>query len=156
MQIKTIYFQVNLAAQTISNSIADALEFLMNDMKHPDFQHAAGTIEFIRIFDKAFDLCNSRNPWARGSKAPLREKNAEYWMFILNEAMEYTKTLKTEQGKYLYLTNNKTPFKGFCITITSLMGLFQDYVKEKNSPLQFLLTYKFSQDHIELFFCCVR
>ncbi|XP_074040030.1 uncharacterized protein [Leptinotarsa decemlineata] len=36
------------------------------------------------------------------------------------------------------------------------MGLFEDYVKKKNSPLQYLLTYEFSQDHIELFFCCVR
>ncbi|KAG5895480.1 hypothetical protein JTB14_011178 [Gonioctena quinquepunctata] len=67
--------KVNLAAQTISNSIADAMEFLMKDIQHPDFADAEGTIEFIRVFDRAFDICNSRSPIGTGSKAPLRERN---------------------------------------------------------------------------------
>lgn len=121
-----------------------------------DFKDADGTIDFLRTFDKAFDLCNSRNPWGRMCKAPLREVNSEYWMYIFTEAMHYTKTLKTQQGRLMYETKKKTPFIGFYITLMSLRGMFEDHVLKKNSPLKYILSYKFSQDHIELFFSCVR
>lgn len=50
---------VPVAVQVLSSSIADALEFLQSYDK--DFKNATAIIEFIRIFDRLFDLMNSRN-----------------------------------------------------------------------------------------------
>ena len=61
---------VKVAAQTLSSSVADALEFLML-AGHPNFTDASGTIRFIRIIDRLFDLMNSRSPFSKGYKKPL-------------------------------------------------------------------------------------
>lgn len=72
-------FQVNLAAQTLSNSIAEALLFLCNDLKHPDFQGFEAIVQFIKIVASLFDILNSRIPQAKGMKAPLRVTNELNW-----------------------------------------------------------------------------
>ena len=50
----------------------------------------------------------------------------------------------------------KTGFIGFLVGIKSVQGMFHDLVESPNPPLRYLLTYKFSQDHLELFFGAVR
>ena len=47
--------KVKVAAQTLSSSVADALEFLLH-FGHPLFSDAEVTIEFIRVIDKMFDI----------------------------------------------------------------------------------------------------
>ena len=59
-----------VAAQTLSSSVADAIEYLMTS-GHPKFADAEGTIRFICIIDKLFDQFNSRNPFGKGFKKPL-------------------------------------------------------------------------------------
>lgn len=56
--------KVRLAVQTLSSSVADALDFCEYKLKLPQFQGAHATAEFIRIFDRLFDILNSRNPLA--------------------------------------------------------------------------------------------
>lgn len=140
----------------ISRSVADALQMLKEDFQHPDFLAAGPTIQFLKLYDALFDIMNSRNPFGKGTKAPLRKENEEYWRRLLEEAREYTKTLKNKYGRYLHGTKNKTPFLGFLININSYIGIYEDYVKADNGPLKYILTYKTSQDHLELFFLCVR
>ncbi len=53
---------VRLAAQTLSSFVADAIEFLDVVMKNPKFQDSNGTVKFIRMIDRLFDMLNSRNP----------------------------------------------------------------------------------------------
>lgn len=72
---------VKLAVQTLSSSVADALEYLLK-MKHPDFQGCEATIKFIRILDQLFDILNTRNLFGKGFKEPLKIKNI--WMIHLN------------------------------------------------------------------------
>lgn len=51
----------------------------------------------------------------------------------------------------------KTGVVGFIATATSMMGVFDDLVKAADPPLDtYILTYNFSQDHLELFFSTVR
>lgn len=38
----------------------------------------------------------------------------------------------------------------------SVLAIFDAYVKPENSQLKYLLTYKLSQDHLELFFCAIK
>ena len=53
--------------------------------------------------------------------------------------------------------HHKTSFIGFVACIMSVKNLYTTYVQAANSPLmKYLLTYKLSQDHIELFFGAIR
>lgn len=69
--------KVYLAAQTLSSSVADAIEFCNKQLQLPEFQNSEGTVQFIRVIDRVFDFLNSRNPLARGYKAPLRPGDDE-------------------------------------------------------------------------------
>ena len=53
-------------------------------------------------------------------------------------------------------TRRKTGFVGFLAAIKSTKQLFHELVGKENAPLEYLLTYKLSQDHLELFFAAVR
>ncbi len=74
--------KVNLAAQTLSSSVADAIEYCTNTLKLPQFQGSEATVQFIRTFDHLFDVLNSHNPCAKGYKAALRKSNKETWEAI--------------------------------------------------------------------------
>jgi pyruvate carboxylase len=62
---------VRLAAQTLSSSVANAIDFLDKSARLPNFSESNGTVKFIRTIDRLFDMLNSRNPLAKGFKAPL-------------------------------------------------------------------------------------
>lgn len=49
----------------------------------------------------------------------------------------------------------KTAFIGFLANIKSIRNIFDNYVAPENA-LKYILTYKMSQDHLELFFCAIR
>lgn len=148
-------FQVNLAAQTLSASVADAIEFLAEDLMLEEFKGAQATIKFIRMFDRLFDLLNSRNPFGRGMKTPMRSDNEQYWKPFLDNAVHYIMHLTNTSGTLLCKTSRKVPFLGFAISSLSLSQIYKDQVLEDRN-LNYILTYKFSQDHLELFFCSVR
>ena len=67
--------KVNLAAQALSSSVADALEYCEGKLKLPQFQGCGPTVQFIRVFDCLFDVLFSRNALARNFKAPIRKSN---------------------------------------------------------------------------------
>ena len=58
---------VSLAAQTLSSSVAAAIDFLRKDSQVENFAGSEATTDFIRKVDLAFDLLNSRNPLAKGT-----------------------------------------------------------------------------------------
>lgn len=148
--------KVNLAAQVFSSSVADALEYCNKKLKMVQFQGCEATVEFLRYVDSAFDVLNSRNPLGKGFKAPMRKTNQERWQKILQEARKFLLGLQSQLGKPMYLGQRKTGFVGFVASIDSCMKLFSVLVDAPNSPMSYLLTYKFSQDHLELFFAAVR
>ena len=148
--------KVNLAAQALSSSVADALEYCEGKLKLPQFQGCGPTVQFIRVFDRLFDVLNSRNPLARNFKAPIRKSNYPYTKTFLDETREYIRNLKCSDGKPILTSKRKTGFLGFLICIDAVSGLAQDLVLAENPVLKYLLTYKMSQDHLELFFSAVR
>ena len=64
--------KVSLGAQTLRSSVADAIKFLDNGVKLQQFKGSESTVEVIRLFDRLFDILNSRSPVAKGFKEPLR------------------------------------------------------------------------------------
>ena len=103
-----------------------------------------------------FDILNSRYPCAKGYKAALRRSNKETWDAFFEKAYSYIMALRDTDGNFMYSTRKKTGFIGFLVAIKSMKHIFFDLVEKKNAPMKFVLTYKFSQDHLELFFGAIR
>ncbi|KAL3240171.1 hypothetical protein MRX96_021727 [Rhipicephalus microplus] len=77
-------------------------------------------------------------------------------MNFFEEAKEYIRGLTDGSGVPIFRTPRRTPFLGFLVTIESVIGLASALLLSDNAPLRYFLTYKLSQDHIELFFAAVR
>ena len=52
--------KVNLAAQTLSSSVADAIEYYNKKLNMENFKGSEATVTFIRTFDHLFDILNSK------------------------------------------------------------------------------------------------
>lgn len=134
--------------------MADAIDFCRQQLNLEEFKDSEATSKFIRVIDRLFDIFNSRNPFSGGFKAPFKSSN-ESWIkdfFIFAES--YLSNLSDLQGRKLVYSPRKTAFLGFIMNIHSFVHLFDTLVKPEK--LKYLLTYKFSQDHLELFFCALR
>ena len=153
MQWQKQKMKVNLAAQTLSASVADAIEFCRINLKLNQFLNSEATVRFLRVIDRLFDLLNSRNPLAKGFKSPMRPSNECTWRPFLLEAKTYLTKLTDDKGRPMYCTKRRTAFIGLLCTIDSAVAVYDTYVGQPTSPLKYLLTYKLSQDHLELFFC---
>ena len=70
---------VRLVAQTLSSSVANAIEFLDSSVKLPELCDSKGTVKFIRVIDQLFDMLNSRNPLGKGFKTPLKLQTKDIW-----------------------------------------------------------------------------
>lgn len=153
---------VRLAAQTISNSVADVLEQLQKD-NYEEFKNAGATTEFLRNFNNIFDVMNcseSTHP-ATEYKQPISEET-EYFIFQFLETMRtYIQNLEIEVQtkncscrKSILRSRAQMGFFGFNVDIISLKGIYNDFVKM--GPLEFFYPMQFSQDHIETFFSLIR
>ena len=156
MQWQAQKMKVNIAAQTLSSSVADAIDFCRQELQLDQFKDSEATTRFIRMVDRLFDMFNSRNPFCCNCKAPLRVSNKLFWTQFLEEAYLYIEGLRDINGGLICSGRKNTGFLGFLCAIRSVRGIFQDLVACNNAKRKYLLTYKLSQDHIELFFAAIR
>jgi DNA transposase THAP9 len=145
--------KVRYAVQLFSNSAADGLLYLKKG-GYRKFQHCNATVDFIRLFNNLFDIFNSRNLLHRGFKAPISSKNAQHIFEYLNYAVEYIEGLKKTNGKPILQSKCRTGFVGFLLDIESLKFIYITYVT--NGPLDYVMVYRLSQDHLEIFFSSIR
>ena len=61
------------AAHIDCSSVAGALEYCEGKLKLPQFQGCGPIVQFISVFDRLFNVLNSRNPLARNFKAQIRK-----------------------------------------------------------------------------------
>ncbi|KAF4514120.1 UNVERIFIED_CONTAM: hypothetical protein B566_EDAN019065 [Ephemera danica] len=147
--------RVRVAVQTFSASVADAIEYCATVLNLPNFQGSAATVKFIRIIDRLFDILNSSSPIGKGFKAPLSPSNIEDTRKFLLEAKDYISKLTVSRGGSSILkVPRKTGFLGLITCISSVIDIFDRLVDGTN--MRYLLTYKLSQDHLEMFFGCIR
>lgn len=143
---------VKIAAQTLSSGVADALEFLQNK-NHPDFVGCGPTIKFIRVIDRLFDFLNSRDPYGKHFKGPINKNNLLKSIEQLEYCYDYLSQLKIEE--ILVLKHSRKTFAlGFMSDINSIKILAERLLQQLD--FKYILTYKFSQDHLELLFACIR
>nr|CAI5845171.1 unnamed protein product [Callosobruchus analis] len=147
--------QISLAVQTLSKSVADAIDFLNLDLKNQDFADSEATSNFCRTLNNMFDIFNSRNLNTKKEyEKPLSVFTEETYFQFLEETEIYIKNLKYA-GKPIIETQRKVGFMGLLINIKSIKLLYSKLMKDEQL-LKFILTYKLSQDHLEIFFSAVR
>jgi len=146
--------KVTLAAQTLSASTADALTFLKN-MHMENFHNVDATVTFCKNIDKIFDFLNTRNPFGKGFKSPIFPSNIDFLESVLIPIIQYLFSLKIQnQSKilqFVHTTNKKSFIIGFAIATKSILSIAKALFHE-TPHFKYDLTYKFSQDHIEILF----
>ena len=77
---------------------------------------------------------------------------------IFTSSAHYLLSLKTKATppQFLSTTQRKTFIIGFVACVKSTICMATEMVSAPTNPFKYLLTYKFSQDHIELLFSCIR
>lgn len=172
IEFKNEIMKVKLATQLMSRSVAKAIQFCQ-DLKIPEFHNSDATIRFLVLINDLFDLLNSRNLKDPGFKKPLQSKNVSQCFAFLQNAKEYLKsltitikrkrTIKKKTGTRVIFISETVPLWkcqastgviGLLVCIESVQHLYRDVVE--THYLSFLITYKVSQDHIELFFGNIR
>ncbi|KAE9523184.1 hypothetical protein AGLY_016417 [Aphis glycines] len=143
-----------LAAQTLSSGVADAIDYLCQK-DESSFQNSEETVYFIRQIDRLFDILNSRIPFSKGYKSPIHPGNINTIKSVFSDTTNYLKTQKFN-GIPLILSGRKMFLIGFIVTVMSTLEIAYKLLGRAQSPLKYILTYKMSQDHLELFFGCIR
>ncbi|KAE9545136.1 hypothetical protein AGLY_000679 [Aphis glycines] len=143
--------KVKLATQTLSSSVADTLQFLQSTSE--EFKNCKGTIKFIRIIDEIFGFLNSRSPFAKGYKKPISPSNLEYLESRMRNNIAYLYSLKHTSEQPLWQSRRRTFIIRFATTIKSIFSVCKILF---DHDFKYVLTYKFSQDAIELLFGHIR
>ena len=145
---------VQLACQTLSSSVASAIDFLREDLHLPQFADSQATTHFIQIFDRIFDFCNSSSPQAKGYKSPITEHNLYIKEQVASETCNYIIGLMDKDGKPMVKGRRKTGFVGFLCTIKSTIEIAKILLSKPG--YRYFLTHRLSQDHLETFFSRIR
>ncbi|KAE9524080.1 hypothetical protein AGLY_015445, partial [Aphis glycines] len=149
--------KVKLVSQLLSQSVADALRFCMNNLKMDEFSEAGATITFIEMFNIEFDILNSRSINCIGYKKALSKENIKDISIYTDKFINYIKGLKVKEfdGFVPVLdSKRKTGFIGFIGGLNSALKLYNTFVD--SGKLDHIKMYKCSQDHFELFFGTIR
>jgi hypothetical protein len=146
---------VRLAVQTLSGSVASALHFA-KEMDIEGFKDVDGTAEFAQNFNDIFDLLNCRSKFKKKKtkyNVPISAKSYETLKSYAAKFELYIVGLKCHQGKKIIQTAKKIGFIGLVVCLRNIFAIY-DCLKEHG--LQYLLTYKLLQDHLETFFSAMR
>lgn len=155
---------VRIAAQTLSNSVAIALESL-NAQKVIEFEDVSPTVKFIKLIDNIFDSLNSHSVENQNFKAPLNKSTFPRFEILFKTYMEYVSKLQVDvevkkkgaielKRKDVLVSPIKTGFFGILVTIRSTLAIYNKYVV--NGDIENLLTFSFVQCPLEQFFSKVR
>lgn len=126
----------------------------MHELGFRQFSDVSATIEFIRMVDRAFDALNVRRPGGLGYKSALTRENVEHFETFVSECVDFFLNLETMHGESIIRSRKSTGFLSFVFCLISLKNVANFLFN--SSDLRYILSYKFSQDHIELLFNCVR
>lgn len=148
--------KVKLAVQLLSESVADSLQYCNQNLGLKEFFGCEGTVIFIKIINRIFDILNSRSLAAPGFKKALFEKNIESITEFAHDAITYLSNLKfADNNELVVYSRRKTGFLGLIVGLKSGLELYNDLVRD-HQLLSYIPLYKVSQDHLELFFSSIR
>jgi len=150
--------KVKLAAQLFSASVAKALE-LARCLKLKGLEHTEGTQYLCTVMDRLFDILNSKSPRGHGFKAALTLKRLDYHREFLLEAEFVLLNMTTVDGRLKICESPRSMGAvGLACNIRSVIFLAESLLTTTlaGRSISYILTYKFSQDHLEILFSCIR
>lgn len=144
---------VRIAAETLSNSVADAIETLQKKGLEA-FKGSEATVKFIRRINNIFDILNSKNSKsAICFKRPISPETKDEYFKYFDESILYISKLKLSlQGKSILLTRARIAFLSLIASMRNCRSFYESYVE--SGILSSVATFHFSQDHLELLFSC--
>lgn len=148
---------VRLAAQTLSNSLANSIDFArVEGLK--EFEKSEATVGYIRTVNNLFDVMNTKRNHNGGDfKELISERTVETFLDFFEFARDFLKKVQVFQKDRLipiFSSNVFTGFFGFYHNANSFMGIYNDYIK--GSEDSEFYTFDVSQDHLETYFGCIR
>lgn len=168
--------KVFLATQLLSSSTAKALEFLDGEMHDYKFANSQATAEFCQKMNDIFDILNTKNKFCkRKGKQPITRKNLDAVEIKINDFINYIERLEIDvdvnrkrkkkgcdaphvpiwiRKNVLDNEHTKTGFLGLIIDLTNYLNLSKFLLEEGTAD--YILSYKLSQDHLEMFFALIR
>lgn len=159
MNWENFKMNVRVAAETLSDSVANSMEYLMQ-AGYEEFTNASPTITFIRHINKIFDIMNTDKIKSDNNifKNPIDCYTANDIFAYFNEATEYFAKIKitNRQGQIVRVINStlRTAFRGFIINMINFRSIYEECVVTK--VMDYLPTHRFSQDILEAFFGRIR
>jgi len=130
--------KANLAMQTLSSSEANALEFLKDDWKLPEFKDCGPAIQFISNIDRITDILNSRNLYGKGFKSPLRYPNIPLIESIFKETAEYPLLLLTNENQLLVQSRKKAFVFQLVISMRSIVPLSEIQLQRDENAFKYV------------------
>ncbi|CAM4735890.1 unnamed protein product [Leuciscus chuanchicus] len=128
--------------------------------------HFTGKMDLPKILrmkmDDALVAITMRDLFENSMRYDDEAYEEEIWapfLFIFQriEDMEvFLQELRDSSGRHLHAGPRKTGPIGFVASSRSISNIFKELVEAQDAPCKYLLTYKLSQDHLELFFSAVR
>lgn len=109
---------------------------------------------FLRTIDRLFDTLNISSPKRRGWKAPINSSNYESTQEFFSSTKNWIINLKNSTGDRLIRTQRYLGFIGMWMNINTVQDLMVEFLSTKKWKC--ILTYQFSQDHLELLFNSIR
>lgn len=154
MQYTKFKMNVRIAAETLSDSVANSMQTLM-DLGQKNFANCSTTIQYIRFINDAFDIMNTKDTEKENIfKQAINSKNEEAVFTFFDKLTDYLKQLEFSDGTLIISSKTKAAFRGFIINAINFKCIYEEYVK--SNLLKCLPTFKFSQDHLESFFGRIR
>ncbi|EEC08967.1 hypothetical protein IscW_ISCW024374, partial [Ixodes scapularis] len=145
--------KAKLAAQTLSSSVAKDLLFA-KQLGLPEFSKCEGTCKFIQDIDRCFDLLNSRSPVARTYKRPFYQANIQERSQTMERVGQNLMQLELPGGQPAVTDGRRMSVIAFAFTLKSVASLATQLLT--SGEVSYLCSYRPSQDHLEMFFSCVR
>lgn len=147
--------KVSIAAQTLSHSVSAAIKFLRN-LNIREFRDSKATSEFILLMNNMFDILNSKSKFGKHTKAPVTLANLSEIEEYLKNGIDTLKSLKDTAGHPLISGRRKCFIIGFTVSAISIMKICKVLLEREHSPFEYVLTYRFSQDVLEMYFSKIR
>lgn len=103
---------VRIAVQTLSNSVANSMQYL-KDHNFEGFTKCAATIQFTRCLNNIFDIMNTKNAASDNIyKKAINSLNEKEIFAFFHDAIKYLRSLKLPDGKNVINSKTRTAFKG--------------------------------------------
>ena len=95
---------------------------------------------------------NSKSKFGRHYKSPITLENIDDLQEYLDHVIAYLQQLEDKDGVKLVNGPRKTFILGFAVSSKSIIAIARRLLERNYNKFDYVLTYRFSQDQIEMFF----